>query len=165
MNPNPKNNRVVSYADAMKLEVVKRCVLSPVFVSIDAPNIIPWGRGHSYQVGFGPNKGIPRVSDFGCIWRLLLGSSFELFWETVRPLRADRCVTQLSYSVHLQFSWWTLFKVVLLLFTLFKVMIQEQINVKKIFILFHNNIIYRNVHGVKFSKKWYQLQQTKQLSS
>lgn len=66
---NPKNNRAASYTDAMKLEVVKRCVLSPVFVYIDAPNIIPWGRGHSYQglrVGFGPNKSIPRVSDFVC---------------------------------------------------------------------------------------------------
>ena len=126
---------------------------------------IPWGRGHSYQMGFGPNKSIPRVSDFVCTWRLLLGSSFELFWETVRPLPADRCITQLSYSAQLlQFSWWTLFKVVLL-FRLFKVMIQEQINVKMIIILFHNNIIYRNVHGVKFSKKWCQLQQTKQLSS
>ena len=49
---------------------VNRCVLSPVFVYIDAPNIIPWGRGHSHQsflrVGFGPNKSISRVSDFVC---------------------------------------------------------------------------------------------------
>ena len=70
INPNPKNNRAASYTDAMKLEVVKRCVLSPVVVYLHAPNIIPWGRGHSYQgflrVGFGPNKSISRVSDFVC---------------------------------------------------------------------------------------------------
>ena len=62
MNPNPKNNRAASYTDAMKLEVVKRCVLSPVFVYIDAPNIIPWGRGHSYQglrVGFSQTRVSP----------------------------------------------------------------------------------------------------------